>query len=274
MQISIDNFIEYINIYYLKNKRDIDNTTNSRTGYGGLLRIIYVAYKDIINLYYGKLTIDESIKDSNNFFIGSVVILKDDIINKKLFNIKRINFNKMYPYIIIKLLDEGKLKLNIKELHYIYKFIVENYDNIINNDNFNKDALLFLKSLINGLCGVIMSYFNINVNDRKLIMEYPKKVLLELFTRYDYVYYVDTDIIYLKEFNNNIKNELDQLELPYNVENVLCSYFIQKKRYITEYNGKIKNVGISKSYKKHYNITYEFNDKLRLNKIKKIYNNV
>ena len=183
--------------------------------------------------------------DTFEFIKKNILYLNDDCKNILLEDLVRIDFNNLYPNIIVGLYNEGlidaKWESDIKQL----KSFLENIDELKRMtkefigkpyDDFQNSILSSYKSgrvHANGLYAKIKS---------PLVVEYLHLIYTDLIEKYkDDIVYIDVDMIICKKdidiSNIPAKSEMSKLEYFY-IEN--------KKRYILFYNGQLETKGHSK----------------------------
>jgi len=212
--------------------------------------------------------IDIEISDSRSF---GTTLINDDMKEYWHTNICKISFNALYPNIISKLWKNGKLKFNINEFAIIYSFMVDNIYNIKNHKDMTNISKLLFKFLINYTYGAISNpkFSNFYVDKHHYICEYIHHPLVKYKNDYiDNIIYVDTDEIYLDFFTYEIKEQIDWLELPYEIEYGINGIFFRKKRFILDKSKTCKVKGF-RTFKSKYQLS-----KNRTYKIKKILNTI
>lgn len=237
-----------------------------------------------------------SIKDYTNIFLTFIdyffesyeikdIIISDDrsygttLINDKLrnywhTNICKISFNALYPNIIVKLYEKGKLKFNIDEFAIIYSFMVKNIKEIKNHKDIKDVSKLLFKFLINYTYGAISNskFSKFYVDKHHLICEYIHHPLVTFKNDYiDNIIYVDTDEIYLDFLTKEIKEQFDWLELPYEVIYGINGFFLEKKKFIIDKNNSCKVRGIQE-YKSKYKL--QKNRLYKISRLLKIISNI
>lgn len=208
------------------------------------------------------------IQNDLNEFSGICLLNEKNTRNKWLQDISLIEFNSMYPNIIVKLWRENKIHFTIYEFGIIYEFILKNYKKIIHNSNINDSSKLAIKTLLNYLYGASASIYPlfIKVSNIHLVSNYAKSNFNLLFEEQkDNVFYIDTDTIYLDLITPYILDKyIKPLGIPYDIEYNFDAMFNDKKRYIIDKNKSVKLHGIP-IYRSKFKM-----EKMRLNKIYKI----
>lgn len=149
-------------------------------------------------------------------------------------NILKVEFSMLYPNIICRLHEEGIIDLDIKYESFYY--LVKNHKSI--KPLLSHDGKLCLKMYINYFYGK-----KLNKEERELVTgrEY---MIMEHFAKYDGWIYGDTDVFFIKDvidLDKKLRNELDILEFPYNIEYISEMLVIEPKKYV-----EINSNGIGK----------------------------
>ena len=190
----------------------------------------------LIKEYIDKLPKDLKF-DTFEFIKKNILYLNEDCKDILLEGLIRIDFNNLYPNIILGLYNEGlidtKWKNDIKQL----ESFLENIDELKKKSlsPYPEDPLSYKLGRIhaNELYGKIKS---------SLVVEYLHLIYTDIIEKYkDDIVYIDVDMIICKKdidiSNIPAKSEMSKLEYFY-IEN--------KKRYILFYNGQLETKGHSK----------------------------
>jgi hypothetical protein len=198
----------------------------------------------LLKQYIDKLPKDLKF-DTFEFIKKNILYLNEDCKNVLIEDLIRIDFNNLYPNIILGLYNEGlidtKWESDIKQL----KSFLENVDELKRTtkeligkpyDDLQDSILSSYKSgriHANGLYGKIKS---------PLVVEYLHLIYTDIIEKYkDDIVYIDVDMIICKKdidiSNIPAKSEMSKLEYFY-IEN--------KNRYILFYNGQLETKGHSK----------------------------
>ena len=153
--------------------------------------------------------------------------LNPEILNKRVLDVVRINFEDFYPNIIIRLCEEGLIEVD-KNIEIIY-FITKNYDSISNH--LSDDAKLCLS--------IFTKYFfgKLRKDQRELVVG-RAYLIIKHFSNYkesDWLY-SDTDEIFIKDsigLISKIKKELEELDIKAKVEYMKEIFVIAKKQIVT-----------------------------------------
>jgi hypothetical protein len=225
---------------------------------------------DLLNYFF----IDYSTKHTkySDDLYGSLVLINRNIKNKWLENFSLIEFKLLYPNIISKLWKENEIKFNIYEFGILYSFMVDNYENIKNHSSMTDISILLFRYIINFTFGAtIPRKYNrsiILMSEHEKIVSYNNNIFTYIFENNQHnVFYIDCDCIYLDYLSPEIMSKINELNLPYKIENNLNGIFIQKMKFIIERDKKIKQRGLSGSFKSKYKL-----EKTRLKKLQKINN--
>lgn len=247
------NPINVDNIVYLLNQQ---NFTIEQFTLKSLNRFSIKDFNNVflsfIDYFFDSYQIND-LEISNNRSYGTTLI-NDKLRNYWHTNICKISFDLLYPNIIVKLYENGKLKFNIDEFAIIYSFMVKNINIIKNHKNITDISKLLFKFLINYTYGALSNpkFSNFYVDKHRLICEYINHPLVTFKNDYiDNIIYVDTDEVYLDFLTKEIKEQFDWLELPYEIEYGINGFFLQKKKFIIDNNNNCKVRGI-REYKSKY----------------------
>ena len=202
-------------------------------------------------------------------YFGAPILLNERIKLKWLENFSSIEFNSLYPNIIVKLWEKGELKFNIYEFGIIFKFIVQNYKTIKKNPNLTDVSRLLIKYFINFTFGATVNRFDtsfIYLNSHDKIVSYTKETFEHLMEQNtNNIFYIDTDTIYLDYITPEVLSNVKSLGVPYSIETNLNGMFLEKKRYQIQKNGDLKIRGLQGSFRSKYKL-----EKNRINKLQKI----
>jgi len=139
--------------------------------------------------------------------------------------ILKVEFSMFYPSIICRLHEEGILDLDIKYESFYY--LIKNYKLI--RGLLNNDGRICLKIYINYFYGRKLT------KDEREIVTGRGYTIMEHFAKYDGWIYADTDILFIKDvlgLDKKLKNELDILELPYEIVYISEMLVIEPKKYV------------------------------------------
>lgn len=197
----------------------------------------------LLNQYIDKLPKDLEF-DGYKFVCKNIFYLNEDYREILLEDLIRIDFNNLYPNIIVGLYNEGlidtKWESDIKQL----KSFLENIDELKRMtkefigkpyDDFQNSILSSYKSgrvHANGLYAKIKS---------PLVVEYLHLIYTDLIEKYkDDIVYIDVDMIICKK-------DIDISKIPAKSEISKVEYFYIEsiKKYILFYNGQLETKGHS-----------------------------
>jgi len=220
-----------------------------------------ISWEKLLDNFFESKT--KNIIYDNNTINHGIVKFNDDYKNIEINDFRQITFSNLYPNIIIKLNDENKIKFNIEEYGIIYKFIVENYDNIKNNyiDEDIRMKWCAMKNAMFGCSNYFKSIVNYSQffkdynNDNKIniVSNYMYDFFNDIFNKYDkYIININTDGIY---FFDNIPNsfylDIDKIEFKYDISDLYDGRFINYHRFILkDKNGNIIKNTIDRNFKK------------------------
>lgn len=169
-------------------------------------------------------------------------------------DIKILNFESMYPHIMILLYEEGIIegitKNKVKVLSNIEVETIKNYLlNKIEVKEENISEYYKLKYYVNTLYGKLLSEKSVICF---LIKKYLELIYNDLLSDNNNIIYIDTDMIMSR-------NEFDPTKLmscfiPYTFEDIYTAFIDDKKKYILSNN--INELTIS-GFKKKTNGTYD-----------------
>ncbi len=225
---------------------------------------------DLLNYFF----IDYSTEhiECSDILYGTLVLINEKIKYKWLENFSLVEFKSLYPNIISKLWKNNEIKFNIYEFGILYSFMVDNFKIIMNNSRLTDVSILLFRHIINFTFGAtIPNKFNrsiILMSDHEKIVSYNNKTFTDIFENNQHnVFYIDCDSIYLDYLSPEIMSKINELNLPYKIENNLNGIFMEKKRYLIQKDNIIKPRGLKSSFKSKYKT-----EKIRVNKLQKIKN--
>lgn len=137
-----------------------------------------------------------------------------------------IEFNGLYPNVLLKLYDEGLLKFNCKAFGDVILTLFRNKD-FFKKEFLSSDVWLLTKILINWTYGKLGSDKSIySVDIFRMISLYTKPffdMLIEMCPKS--ILEIKIDEIYIKNYDNEYVNKcihhvLDKLDLPYEIEKI------------------------------------------------------
>lgn len=168
--------------------------------------------------YKHPLIIDNELDKYNSFCqINELYkgLLTNDVI--------KVSFNKFYPNIICRLYEEGTLDVNIKTEPYYY--LVKNGDGI--KKKLTQDAIICFNLYINYFFGLKLN------NDERQKVVRRGYLIIESLTKFEWIY-ADTDEIFFKDsigLINDLKSEIDYMELPYEIELIREMVIFDRKKF-------------------------------------------
>ncbi|MFW5848119.1 MAG: hypothetical protein ACOCVF_04320 [bacterium] len=177
----------------------------------------------------------------------------------------KLEFNLLYPFIIIKLWENSDINFNINEFGVLYSFLVNNYKNV-KKLNISKDIIILWKTLINYTFSILINPVSqfIRCDYISFVTSYMNNFYDDLIKRYNgIILCVDTDTIYLDFMTKEFIEDIKKIDIPFDISNL--DFFLMDKKKIIEFNnGNIKSIGLKK-YKSNYQL-----EKDRIKKLKKI----
>jgi hypothetical protein len=273
-EINVDNVISFLNsndysLEYLSNSfRRTINSFGSRDYVNFLYRFV--------DFFYDNRTEFEF--EPPDKYIGTPVFINEIKTQKILKYLNKLTFNRMYPVIINKLYKAGEVDFNIIELGQIYSFVADNYISIRTHKDITKESSILLKIFINYLFGMSHNTFKtMGINNIHKVIDYYRNTVEEL-SKIDGVIYVDCDTIYFEElYKDDVLKIVDVLDIPYEIEDVIASFFIQKKKYISIENNDVIVRGLNTNRIKRnsynqifYDVIEKFKNELLKQKINKL----
>ena len=229
-------------------------------------------YNDIIekllNTFFNYKSVDLDIDTEiykYHYNQGTVYIKHENIYIENGF---KIEFNSLYPNLIIKLWESGEINFNIYEFGILYSFLVKNYTKVKKLD-VNENIKVLWRKIINYTYGILI---NINYSPIKcdyifLVTSYMFNFYNDLRVKYnDLLLYIDTDVMYLDYITNDLLYDIKNINIPFEIESYLNFYLIDKKK-ILVIRGDVDALGRINKYKSNYEL-----EKNRLKKIKKLKN--
>jgi hypothetical protein len=200
-------------------------------------------------------------------YSGGSVLHMEKIFEKKVFkNVTKFTFKHFYAHIISKLFSiersdyfkeidpygeedwedpslgeffNKKLDLNLKEFPILYKFILDNFENIKNNEN--KKVLCLTRLLLNYTYGTLTANNSfLRSTNPGIIPEAGRKIMNSFINQFpDNILYVDTDIIIFinyKDIEDEVKEKLKDINILYETKDYLYFIPLEKKHYILSEN--------------------------------------
>jgi hypothetical protein len=269
------NSITVDNIVYLLNQQNYTVEQLTSQNVNDLNRFRLSDYNDFSKVLLDYFFIDYKtieIESTKSKFFSVPILLNESIKMKWIENFSSIEFDMMYPHIIVKLWERRDIKFNIYEFGIIYKFIVENYKIIKKNPNITDVSRLLVKYFINFTYGATMNHLKtsfIQIDDHEKIVTYSKEVLYYIMDKYkDTIFYIDVDSIYLDYIIPEVLSNIKSLGLPYTIQTNLNGMFIEKKKYQIQESGSLRVRGLSR-YRSKYKL-----EKNRIDKLQKILNKI
>lgn len=176
--------------------------------------------------------------DPFNFVSKNIHYLNQDCKDILLEDLIRIDFNNLYPNIILGLHNEGLIdsewESDIKQLKLFLENINELKKKSLSTDSEDSMRYKLGRTHANTLYGKIKS---------PLVVEYLHLVYTDLIEKYgDDIVYIDVDIIICKK-------DIDITTIPsnrYEMSRIEYFYIENLKRYILFYNGQLETKGHSK----------------------------
>ena len=286
-EINVDNVVEFLNSYDYTDSQLTASWNNPKRF---RLRDYERVTEDMVNHFfdtYTKVDLEKyPVSEYNPKFIllhNSPSLICDRVIDKLVKDISKIEFTSFYPNIILKLYEMGEVKFNVEEYHELYKFMVDNQQEI----EKHKDSVKVTKSLLRTIKNMLYLASGqidndvIKIDRVDKVIGYYSDVYLKLFSENINIVHIDVDDIYYQKMNDDkIEESIKELDLPYTITDDLSGYFFAKKKYIIDDGHgltcrgvNIKDTGrLRKNSKqeKIKNIYNKMNINLRKRKIEKI----
>lgn len=171
-----------------------------------------------------KIVEKQPLFDNYYYREGSICQINEEIIGYKIIDLIEVEFIKFYPNIICRLYEEGFLELDIKSEPYYY--FVKNSNQI--NPLLSNDGRIVFNLYINYFFG-----WKLNKEDRSKVVGRGYQIC-EIFTKYEGWIYTDTDHFFIKdniELLNDLKKDLNYLELPYEIKMIKEAVFYGRKKF-------------------------------------------
>jgi hypothetical protein len=160
---------------------------------------------------------------SNTYWNHGNVYLNDSYKEKICTNVKMLEFNSMYPTLLIRLIDNDIIKLKNKKNYTVFKFLFTNRIKF----KQNIESYYIVKYFINFYYGVIShdsyiceNFENFEIYKHLLYINIKNKLKNDLI-------YLDTD-----EFFYIDNNYTFEFGIPYEIKSVNSFIPFQKKKYI------------------------------------------
>ena len=163
-------------------------------------------------------------------------------------DIIKLSFKKLYTYLILQFIDEGLLRHDTMSI--VFDKLKTNVDNI--NELLKKDTVSEQENIV--LNGHL--YGHLYQEDYRAscrISGYMNLIMNYYYTKYyDNILYIDTDTIYMVKFEG--EDFIKSIGVPYNIKMFNQIYFVSKKRFIKEEDGKILISGPLRGMKRYLDI--------------------
>lgn len=251
-----DIFQEYYKILNVNPKKSITITEWFRIADEILKKIdikeLYIKLDDSVSIPKLKFFRDKKLQYNQKELLNTSwkhgnIYLNENYKEKVCTNIKMIEFNSMYPMLLMKLIDNDIITLNDKKYYTIFKFF------LINRIKFkqNLQSNFLSKSFINFFYG-ILSYESACVSEQNKRIDCINFKNFEIYKHLLYLsiknqlqnnlIYLDTDQFYYIDDNYTFN-----FDIPYEIENIDEFILFGKKKFIkiinknTYYEGFIKN---------------------------------
>jgi hypothetical protein len=274
-ELNIDGVIKIYKDYYTNNSIILNNINPS---------FIYIICNDIYKLlldeFYIYIIDDVVCKLQYSKIMTNSMYLNKKYGKKWLDNINYIEFEKLYPNIILKLIKNKIFILNIKEFEFIFEFLVNNIKNMKNK--CENDIYLLYNLTINFFYAIISNNihndlllkiktsneYNIVDNINSYMHNFWKKIIED-----DNIIYINIDSFYYKNEDDNIIKMIIELDLPFIKQK--CDGIILSKlnHYFIYDNNKISDKIIIKKNKKNIDILMLHLRKRKIEKLKEKINN-
>lgn len=175
---------------------------------------------------------------------GSFAQLNDPFVGYKILDVIKVEFNRFYPNIICRLYEEGILDVNIKNEPYYC--LVKCADRI--KPNLSESGRRVFNLYINYFFGLKLS-----LEEKNNVVGRGYQII-ENFSTYEGWLYSDTDEFFIKDDINlidNLKKDLDLLEIPYEIDIIKEIVLLGRKKYTyIDHQGMGKIFGFHKKTKK------------------------
>ncbi len=151
----------------------------------------------------------------------------------------QIDFNSLYPNVLIKMYDEGLLPLEKDNIDNI-RYLIENREEIKKDD----DKYYQLKVTVNSYWAKL---YRRDPSKANIAVEYLTHFYNELLYKHnDNIIYIDADMIIIEKLDNIIE-DIEELDIPYTIKDINYFYLMSKKRYAYIDKGKLIIKGYSPS---------------------------
>ena len=196
----------------------------------------------LINFFFDEYT-EIFFEKKRGTYQGTPMFLREEIIQKPLRNLNQLSFYSFYPYIILKLCEEGEAEFSIKEYAEIYSFMVKELVEIEKHPNItdgSKYLLRFMKNYLYAASNIENHIIKLGVSNIDKVIHYYKDTLTELFDTFPNVVYVDCDMIfYQPDDEYDVEEFIKIIDIPYGIKEDINAFFLAKKKYIVDIDGEI-----------------------------------
>lgn len=178
------------------------------------------------NIIYGNKTINNGIVKFNGDYKGV-----------EISDIKQLVFNSLYPSIIIRLINENKIKFNLEEYGIIYEFIVKNYNEMKNNFT-DEDIRMKWRVIKNSLFGCSNYFKSIvnysqnfkdgdNDNEYNMVSSYMCNFFNNIYNKYEkYIIVINTDVIYyFNDIPDSFYTDINEMNFNYEISELYDGKF-------------------------------------------------
>ena len=196
----------------------------------------------LIDFFFDTYT-EVDFKKGKGSYQGTPIFVREEIIQKPLRNLNQLSFYSFYPYIILKLYEEGEAEFSIKEYAELYSFMVkelveiEDHPDIIDGSKY---LLRFMKNYLYAASNIENHILKLGVSNIDKVIHYYKDTLIELFYTFPNVIYIDVDMIFYQPNDKyDVEEFIKPLDIPYGIKEDINGFFIAKKKYIADIDGEI-----------------------------------
>jgi len=280
-EINVDNIVEFLN----SKDYTIDYLTNRLSTFGAYrfnLKDYRLLVNDLVRYFFSDVTYTSHERTID--YVGAPICENKDNLDKVVRNANELTFLSMYPNIILNLYDRGEVEFNIVEFPELYRFFVNNQNEIERHPESKKENKWLVRLMKNYLYGSSANKLTkVYVTNIDKVVEYYKETYGQL-TDIEGFLYADVDILY---FENSAKDKIleiaNSLDIPYEVKEDISFCYFNTRRYVSVVDGKIKVRGYdypgkpnfrnrksSPQYEKVKEIVNKFEIEVRQHKLDKL----
>jgi len=239
-EINVDNIVEFLN----SNEYPLDYLTNRTWGPGSYsfkMRDYSNVIDKIVKFFFSDITYSNEPRNIPPPYQGSPGCHKEEIVGKVYRNINELSFLSMYSYIILNLYDKGETEFSIAELPIIYRFIIENQNEIEKHPDIKKESKILIRLMKNYLYGSTNNkYSKIYITNVTKVIDYYREAYDDLI-KIDGFLFFDVDQLFFEDSaKDQVLECVNKLNIPYEINPCSNFCYFNKRRYVSMVDGEIR----------------------------------